>query len=239
MFYTFRQNNSGGSFVQNNKVGIYVIIEADSNKQANNRAEEIGIYFNGCDDGIDCNCCGDRWSRQYEEKGDIEPKIYDKTIKEYKKNIEWASRDEEIIHIYYKTSHKKICFDAKKQLEKNKAKKRQEAEKIWGISLSSGGLYSKTPIRLYYHEALKTYYDKTGNYSIKQKGLTKNDMIGTLFYFASENKQEVENFIIGAEIIINELKKSANEIEKKIIEKECGSTITGATAFRSIIDSIK
>jgi hypothetical protein len=36
-------------------------IEAESAEHADEKAAEIGIYFNGCDDGRDCPCCGDRW----------------------------------------------------------------------------------------------------------------------------------------------------------------------------------
>ena len=63
MFYTYNQNNSGGSFDYNPDKGIshYVIIEANSIDEANCIAENIGIYFNGVDDGSDCDCCGDRW----------------------------------------------------------------------------------------------------------------------------------------------------------------------------------
>ena len=64
MFYRFRQNNSGGSFDidPSTGLGVSVYIEADSPDQANTIAEDIGIYFNGCEDGHDCECCGDRWS---------------------------------------------------------------------------------------------------------------------------------------------------------------------------------
>ena len=68
-FYTFRQNNSGGRFKQNNEVDIKVVIEANNAEHANKRAEEIGIYFDGCSKGIDCPCCGDRWYEVYEIDG--------------------------------------------------------------------------------------------------------------------------------------------------------------------------
>ena len=63
-FYEFRQNNSGGSFDIDDKRGIgpCLWIEALSNDDALNRAESLGLYFNGVENGIDCPCCGDRWS---------------------------------------------------------------------------------------------------------------------------------------------------------------------------------
>lgn len=60
-FFEFNQNNSGGSFVVNDKVCHRVIIEADSKSDAEMKAEELGIYFDGVAAGFDCECCGDRW----------------------------------------------------------------------------------------------------------------------------------------------------------------------------------
>ena len=45
MFYTFRQNNSGGDFIG---PAITVIIEATSPAEANTLAEHNGLYFDGC-----------------------------------------------------------------------------------------------------------------------------------------------------------------------------------------------
>lgn len=62
-FFSFRQNNSGGSFRidETNGIGDLVIIEANDAKHALSIAEKIGIYFNGVNKGFDCKCCGDRW----------------------------------------------------------------------------------------------------------------------------------------------------------------------------------
>lgn len=64
MFYTFDQNNSGGVFREDRLAGIsvYVIVEADSEAEAIEKALYIGIYFDDTYD-IDCECCGQRWSR--------------------------------------------------------------------------------------------------------------------------------------------------------------------------------
>lgn len=77
MFYTYSQNNSGGHFDVNDSVCEYVIVEADSAKEANSRAELLGIYFYGCSRGWDCSCCGDRWNSICDdEDGDAVPSIY-------------------------------------------------------------------------------------------------------------------------------------------------------------------
>lgn len=76
MFYTFSQNNSGGSFDRSDVLGDYVIVEAENARRANQRAEELGIYFNGVDSGSDCECCGDRWYEVSEYHGSASPEIY-------------------------------------------------------------------------------------------------------------------------------------------------------------------
>lgn len=67
MFYLFDQNNSGGSFVVNDKLCHRLFIEADSAEEAVSIAEGLGCYWDGVDIGRDCPCCGDRWHRSCEE----------------------------------------------------------------------------------------------------------------------------------------------------------------------------
>lgn len=77
-FYTYHQNNSGGSFNKNPNKGIdeYVIVEAESASDADDRAESIGLYFNGCNEGIDCSCCGDRWYPASPYDANDEPLVF-------------------------------------------------------------------------------------------------------------------------------------------------------------------
>ena len=63
MFYEYDQNNSGGGFDADEKVQPKVIIEANSEAEAERIAvDDLGIYFNGVEDERDCECCGSRWS---------------------------------------------------------------------------------------------------------------------------------------------------------------------------------
>lgn len=64
-FYSYYQNNSGGRLIENADKGIghLVIVEAYSADDADRRAEQIGLYFDGRGD---CNCCGDRWSNAWD-----------------------------------------------------------------------------------------------------------------------------------------------------------------------------
>lgn len=65
-FYQWDQNNSGGSFDVNDKLCHRVVIEADTYKEAEKKALDMGIYYNGVILGLDCGCCGDRWDSGYE-----------------------------------------------------------------------------------------------------------------------------------------------------------------------------
>jgi hypothetical protein len=75
-FYTFHQNNSGGSYDLDDDLACEVIIEATDADHANQRAESVGIYFNGCQAEVDCECCGDRWNEVSELYATNAPMIY-------------------------------------------------------------------------------------------------------------------------------------------------------------------
>lgn len=65
--FMFQQNNSGGIFEVNDKICHILYIEAHSYEEAREKATNMGVYFDGCDIGLDCSCCGDRWSDYADE----------------------------------------------------------------------------------------------------------------------------------------------------------------------------
>lgn len=81
-FFCFSQNNSGGGFNHDVSVGIghYVIIEAADAADANQQAGSLGLYFDGCDEGVDCSCCGDRWYQVDDSDGTSDPQVYSQTV---------------------------------------------------------------------------------------------------------------------------------------------------------------
>ena len=81
-WYTFSQNNSGGTFHTDETKGIavYVIIQAPNAVVANTIAIGKGLYFNGCESGEDCSCCGDRWYPADETDATEAPMIYGKEV---------------------------------------------------------------------------------------------------------------------------------------------------------------
>lgn len=111
MFYTYRQNNSGGEFTVNSDVTVTVIVEADNADRADSRAEKLGIYFNGVNDDIDCECCGDRWSPAYDRDGTETPMVYGQPVESYKTLTRFIRPDEPSIYVYYLDGSKKSYYE--------------------------------------------------------------------------------------------------------------------------------
>lgn len=64
MFFNYLQNGGEkNKFIENRKLAKIVIIEANSAIEANQMAEQIGIYFDGVLSKKDKSTDGDRWQR--------------------------------------------------------------------------------------------------------------------------------------------------------------------------------
>lgn len=64
-WYRYNQNNSGGTFDEDENLCQEIFIEAADAEEANAKAQTLGVYFDGCETERDCPCCGDRWYRAY------------------------------------------------------------------------------------------------------------------------------------------------------------------------------
>lgn len=106
MFFEYTQNNSGGLF---SGPALNVIVEADSGTQANERAEEVGVYFDGCRSGLDCGCCGDRWSSFWGDP-DLEPSHYGKSLATIKSDYLYEESKLPMFLIYYLDGRKEEYF---------------------------------------------------------------------------------------------------------------------------------
>jgi hypothetical protein len=92
-YFDFSQNNTGGDFHRDENLGDHVIIAAIDHEDANKRLQRLGGYFNGCDDGSDCSCCGDRWYEKGSyDKGDEAPLICSMLIPQYMATFSWPGR---------------------------------------------------------------------------------------------------------------------------------------------------
>ena len=73
MIYNFDQNNSGGYYVK--PAQNIIVKDARDEKHAIEIALKAGMYFNGVADGVDCDCCGDRWNGISGEYGDLDKAV--------------------------------------------------------------------------------------------------------------------------------------------------------------------
>ena len=87
-WYYLRQNNSGGSFDVDDKLTQSLYIEAKDHREAGEIAINLGCYFDGVRNDMDCPCCGDRWNEpdEYDEvKGN---RMYaGKTVEEHAEKL--------------------------------------------------------------------------------------------------------------------------------------------------------
>jgi hypothetical protein len=96
-WFLWDQNNSGGSFVEDEHLTTRVFIQAETGAKAEAKAFDFGVYYNGVEDGLDCDCCGDRW---YSPEEVSLPKA--ETIEEYAQylvdNYGWCSPDARLFY---------------------------------------------------------------------------------------------------------------------------------------------
>lgn len=94
-FFQFQQSNPGGYYEFDEKICRVIVIEADSYDEAVEKALDMGVYFNGVEEGLDCPCCNDRWYRD-DDTPPIEPlygfiqadMITEEVLKKYNASIE-------------------------------------------------------------------------------------------------------------------------------------------------------
>lgn len=104
-FYEWNQNNSGGHFKVDGCISHRVIIEADSYEQAEDKAFDFGIYYNGVENQMDCDCCGDRWYSGSElDEGDLQGKTLDEYLQDMADEYGWEDPD---IIVHYADGTKK------------------------------------------------------------------------------------------------------------------------------------
>ncbi len=71
-FYTVVQNNSGGYYIENEDVGVYLIVEANTPEEAEEKVDTITEPYLEY-----CECCGERWWVYFDDKdGKDKPEIY-------------------------------------------------------------------------------------------------------------------------------------------------------------------
>lgn len=94
-FFTFDQNNTGGRFLDN--MPLFLIVEAIDSFQADDIAINNGVYFNGCEIGLDCECCGDRWTESSNNDSSETPNIYGNPVEQFKS--QWGNYVAKVIYL--------------------------------------------------------------------------------------------------------------------------------------------
>ena len=120
-WYEYRQNNSGGVFFMDGYASLYVFIQAESADDANHQAEEVTIYFDGCERDMDCDCCGDRWYRAHGPMDSFTTHLFWRgenaehdNISDYAQALAndsvWAEDDKPAVIVYFADgSFKRFC----------------------------------------------------------------------------------------------------------------------------------
>lgn len=211
MFYTYNQNNSGGSFSGPRTI----IIEAQSHVQANTFAEDrTEIYFDGCDFGRDCSCCGDRWYRasDYDASEKLKYNYADIELPEDPNNLEKVLTENidslseflglslDSIKVYYLNGEIKNYDLDEDAIKRIKEVKKNSKNFCWGFRFAPNWGKPHPPLKVYQTEYDKsTFYDETGNNSIKvgkQFGWEKekNEFVagGTIYSFSAKTEQEAK-----------------------------------------------
>lgn len=117
--FVVHQNNSGGSFCVDNSNGTgerVFVLAKDEDTALDLLEGKSVVYFDGVSQGLDCECCGDRWWRAADEIEDENNKVvsfssfdeaYDFVV-DYVKNDRWL-RDY-VCYLHDKTQHKKVVW---------------------------------------------------------------------------------------------------------------------------------
>lgn len=92
-FFHFSQNNSGGFFEVTDTVAEGgCVFEADSPQEANDKAEAAGVF-----DFWSCECCGERFSRQWKS---------DEGFQTVEESVKWSFGKPTVVHFKDGTTKK-------------------------------------------------------------------------------------------------------------------------------------
>jgi hypothetical protein len=75
---------------------------------------------------------------------------------------------------------------------------------IWSAGINLAGVWSKTPIKMYWHDASDAWWDDSADLFIRKLGLCKKDGIIT---FSSYKKRDVEIFLMGIKALHTRIKR--------------------------------
>lgn len=116
MFYTYRQNNSGGYFIKNEDVDVFVIVEGSGHEDIQRRANKI--FKNHSEY---CSCCGERWLTDISwDNLDSKPMIYGESVYRVKDNYYKGNK----AIIYYENGEKETVVIKEEEVKRDLEKER-------------------------------------------------------------------------------------------------------------------
>lgn len=161
-FYEFNQNNSGGSFDVDDKVCHKLIIQAPNHNTARNKAMELGVYFNGCDNGLDCSCCGDRWNDYNEDHIDLTKENYNThSVLIYYHSDENTEKQWEEKYRQYEVIEEPKLIDENTSFKKYFGKVKTDTIEKYAQFMANEHGWTKPDIRIYYWDgSMKEFFKK-------------------------------------------------------------------------------
>lgn len=75
---------------------------------------------------------------------------------------------------------------------------------VFSALINLRGLYSDKPTKCFYDTVCESWWDKSGNFEVRQLGLDNSHGI---VQFSSRDVREVELFILGAKSVMNQLQE--------------------------------
>ena len=105
-WWTIRQNNSGGYWIIDDDVAMYVMIQAPNAEEAERIFDKITVHALEY-----CECCGERWWFDSYEEGTDEPMIYGEPYKQFNAD-KWFSKNVEARLHYYQGPVASYKFNA-------------------------------------------------------------------------------------------------------------------------------
>lgn len=214
-FYSYHQSNPGGNFDSNQPRELF--IEAKSGQEADDRASKYHVYFNGCEDGIDCNCCGDRWysnANSWSDHGSETPILHGYEIRPDTTTKDIVLEKPEVLTygfdypydvvVYYADDTEKRLTITQEDHDHAKQIQRDNAETFYGFSYYRDGTLSEV-YQVWASEFDKTlYYDKEGNRSLNGLGWKAHSYGGDYYTYGSKSEQEAEAIHAAMNIHIKE-----------------------------------
>lgn len=109
----------------------------------------------------------------------------------------------------------------------------KKKDSFWGMGFNLYGLWGNIPIKMFKGEFTEQYSDRSGNLNCPNRGCNKKE----IYTIGSDNKQDIEDFIYGANNTMRKLLEVAKDDLKIAEASENKSFIHAAKAVLNFIEN--